>query len=76
MNYGWIGMTIIKKSTPNQQTEKTVKKVKLPNANKNHKQERQIFVQTLFSHSTFKIRVKKMHAEKQLVFFAPILVSA
>ena len=55
MNYGWIGKTIFKKSTPNQQTEKNSKKVKLPNANKNHKREKRIFVQTLFSHSTFKI---------------------
>ena len=36
---------------------------------KNHKRERRIFVQTLFSHSAFKIRVKKMLARKQFGFF-------
>ena len=51
MNYEWIGKTIYKKAI--HKIEKTVKtKVKLPHVNKNPPARKQIFVQTLFSHST------------------------
>ena len=54
---------------PIQKIEKTVKiRVKLPHVNKKPLPRNRIFVQTPFSHSTFKLEQKKNHAAKPLAF--------
>ena len=53
---------------PIQKFEKTVKfKVKLPHVNKKLLTRKQIFVQTLFSHSSLKLELN-LHAAKALAF--------
>ena len=55
---------------------KTVKiEVKLPHVNKKPLARKRIFVQTLFSHSTFKFKAKKILRRKTTHVFAPLPVS-
>ena len=57
------------RKNPIQETEKTVKrKLKLLHVNEKSLARKRIFVLTLFSHSTSKIRVKTFHAAKPLAF--------
>ena len=61
---------------PIQKIEKTVKiRVKLPHVNKKLLPRNRIFVQTPFSHSTFKLE-RKNSRRKTTRFFAPFPVSA
>ena len=58
----------LKKSNP-KKIEKIVRiEVKLPHVNKKPQARKQTFVQTPFSPLYFKIRAKKIHAEKPLAF--------
>ena len=59
--------TFKKKSDPN--NRKTVKiKVKLPHVNKKPQSRKQIFVQTLFSHSTLKLKRKNFTPQNHSLF--------
>ena len=62
-----LGRPFLKNPLQTSKQKKTVKKRNCQMRTNNHKRERRIFVQTLFSHCTFKIRKKKMQAEKQLI---------
>ena len=68
MSCEWIGKTIQKKN-PIQKIEKTVKiRVKLPHVNKKPLPRNRTFVQTLFSHSTLKLKRKKFTPQTHLLF--------
>ena len=72
MNYEWIGITNLKNLI--QKPKETVKnKMKLPHINK--LAGNRIFVQTPFSHSTFKNRLKKIYTAKATGFFSQLPVS-
>ena len=72
MSGEWIGKTLEK--NPIQKIEKTVKiRVKLPHVNKKPLPRNRIFVQIPFSHSTLKLKQKKIHAAKPLAFLLHFL---
>ena len=56
------------RKNPIKKTKTVKRKVKLLHVNEKPLARKRIFVQTLFSHSTSKIRVKTFHAAKPLTF--------
>ena len=69
ISYEWIGKTIKKKIRSNKLKKKTVKiKVKLLHVNKKPLARKRIFVQTPFSHSTFKLERKNLTPQNHSLF--------